>query len=120
MPALVADIAAGTRPAQIELWSDSAIQSRYANARDGSDNPAEGFFDDASNAVTAITARGALLGTERRRFRVLVNDLWWPDPLAGAPCVTLIDPEQNVSAVGLVSRIEVSLENDSTLFEVLV
>lgn len=120
MPALIADIAAGTRPAQIESWQDAAVKARYPNARDGSKDAAEGFFDDAANAITAITARGALLGTERRRFRVLVDELWWPNPAAGIPTVTLIDPEQSVNAAGLVSRVEVNLEAESTLFEVFI
>ncbi len=120
MPATAADIAAGTRPAQIESWSSATMKSRYPNARDGSQSPAEGFFDSAANAVTAITARGALLGTERRRFQVVVNDLIWPTPELGLPTVILNDPEQGVSAVALVSRVEVDLEDEVTNYEVMV
>jgi hypothetical protein len=120
VPALPADIAAGTRAAEIETWSDSAIQTRYASARDGSEQPADGFFDDASNAVTALAQRGALIGTERRRFKVAIDGAWFPDPKTGIPTVTLIDPEQGVSADALVSRIEVNLENEATIFEVMV
>lgn len=120
MPALTADIAAGTRAAKIETWTDAAIQARYPNARDASEQPAEGLFDASANAVTAITQRGALIGTERRRFKVTVAEPWFPDPKTGIPTVTLIDPEQNVSAPAMVSRLEVNFENQQTIFEVLV
>lgn len=120
MPALTADIAAGTRPAKIETWTDAAIQARYPNARDASERPAEGFFDSAANAVTALTQRGALIGAERRRFKVVIGEPWFPDPKSGIPTVTLIDPEQKVNAAGMVSRIEVNLESETTIFEVIV
>ena len=120
MPALAADIAAGTRPQQLEGWSNTAIRSRYPAARDGSAQPAEGFFHDAANAVTAITQRGALLGVERRRFSVVVQELLWLSPNIGVPTVTLIDPEQGVSSLAMVSRMEVNPEMEQTLFEVMV
>ncbi len=120
MAVLSDDIDAATRAARIEAWSDAAIQTRYPRARDGSKDPAQGFFDDAANAVTAIVARGALIGAERRRFKVVVNALIWPDPgTEGVPTVTLVDPEQGVSAPALVCRVEVDPESESTLYEVM-
>ena len=120
MPALPEDIAAGTRPARVETRSDAAIKARYARARDGSEAPAEGFFDAAADAVTALIARAGLIGTERRRFKVVVDELIWPAPGAGLPTVTLIDPEHQVSAPALVARVAVSLEDETTTFEVMV
>jgi hypothetical protein len=121
MPALPADIAAGTRPAQIETWSSSAIKARYPNARDGSEPVAEGFFDNTSDAAAAIAARGALIGTDRRRFAVTAAQVVWPDLSAGIfPAVALIDPEYSVNGTGLVARIEVSLEDETTAFEVFL
>lgn len=120
MTALPADIAAGSRGAQIELLATAAIKTRYPGARDGSEAPAEGFFDVAADAVTALVARGALVGTERRRFKVVVAELIWPDPAVGIPTVTLIDPEQGVSASAMVSRIELNTEEELTIYEVMV
>ena len=118
MPALVTDIAAGIRAAQIETVSDAAIQARYPSARDGSEDPAEGLFDAAADAVTALNARKALLGVERRRFRAVAGELVWLDPAAGLPSVALIDPEQALAATGLISRIELDLDDETTTFEV--
>jgi hypothetical protein len=120
MPATPADISAGIREARIETWSSATIQGRYPSARNGSDEPAEGFFDAAADAATAIAARGALIGAERRRFAVQSDDVAWLDPSLGLPTVTLIDPEQAVSGAALVCRVEVSLEDETTTFEVLV
>jgi hypothetical protein len=114
MPALTADIAAGTRAAQIETWTDAAIHTRYPRARDGSEEPAEGFYDSASNAATALGGRAALIGVERRRFSVSANDLLWPTPGAGIPTSTLIDPEQKINGAAMACRIELDLEAEST------
>lgn len=120
MPALPADIAAGTRPAQIETWSSATIKTRYPSARDGSEEPAEGFFDSSANASTAITARGGLLGVERRRFSVRADSLIWPAPGLGLPTSTLIDPEHAVNAAAMSCRIEVDLEQERTNYEAMV
>jgi hypothetical protein len=118
MPATVADIAAGTRPALIETWSSSTIKTRYPSARDGGAFPAEGFFDLAADANTIVTARGALFGVERRRFRVAVAELAWPAPETGIPIVQLIDAEQGVNGKTLPARIEVDLAAEATSYEV--
>jgi hypothetical protein len=120
MPALVDDIAAGMRPARIESWSSDVLKGRYPNARDGSTDPAEGFYDSAADASTAIAARGALVGTERRRFVVEAQALIWPDLTAGIPTVSLVDPDHSVNAPGITSQIEVDLEDEATRYEVMV
>ena len=120
MPALPADIAAGTRAATVERWQSSIIKARYPSARDGLVAPSEGFFDDPAHAALAAAQRGALIGTERRRFKAVAAAVLWPDPAAGFPCFGLIDPEQGVDAIGLASRIEVNLDGEQTIIEVMV
>lgn len=118
MPATVGDIAAATRAAQIETWSDAAVKTRYPNARDGQAVPAEGFFDVSADGNTAITARAAIFGTERRRFTAAAFDLLWHDLTAGIPLVKLTDVEQAVDANMIPARISVSLEDETTSYEV--
>lgn len=118
MPATVGDIAAGTRHARVETWSDAAIKTRYPSARDGAAEPAEGFFDSAANAATAVAARGTLFGVERRRFVAEVQDLLWPDPAAAIPIVQLVDAEQAINGKTLPARIEVNLNDEATRYEV--
>ncbi len=118
MPATIADIAAATRSARIEIVSDPAIHARYPSARDGSQNVPPGFFDTAVDALTALAARAVLIGVERRRFKVVVGELVWLDPVTVMPSVALIDPEQVLAATGLISRIELNLNDETTSFEV--
>lgn len=120
MPADPANIGPAIRPARIEAWESSAIHARYPNARDGSTQPAEGFYDVAADAATAADQRADLIGTERRRFAVEAQDLVWPTPTAGLLNVTLTDPDQAVDDPGIVTRIEVDLDNERTQFEVMV
>lgn len=117
MPATGADIAAAMRDVVTEQWSDSAIAARYPSSRDGLANPANGYFDDPADAQTVINARGALIGTERRRFSVLVSDLLWLDPTTGIPTVALVDSEQAANGNFLVSRLEIDLEAETTTLE---
>ncbi|MCP3732006.1 hypothetical protein M9978_16395 [Sphingomonas sp. MG17] len=119
MPALPADIAAGTRSARIETWSDPDMKTRYPNARDGSETPSPAYFDSAANAVTALVARGALIGVERRRFKVVVDQLVIPHPELGMPTVTLRDTEQAVDAPAIVCRVECQPETEQTIYEVM-
>lgn len=118
MPALTADISAAIRRARIETFESATIKARYPSARDDSGSPAEGFFDSAANALTAAQARGALLGVERRRFAVRAADIVNLTPNLGVPTVTLKDAEQGVDGAFLVARIELSLEDETTTFEV--
>ena len=91
MPATPADIAAGSRAAAIATWSDPTIADRYPSARDGSVTPATGYCDNPADAQALIDQRGALIGTERRRFTVSVQDLLWPNPAGGLPSHRLKD-----------------------------
>lgn len=118
MPALVSDIARAIRSARIEETSSAPIKARYPNARDGQSSPAEGFFDTAANGATAIAARAALFGVERRRFTASAEGLAWPNPLTGIPIVRLIDPEQKVDANHICARIELDLEAETSSYEV--
>lgn len=117
MPALPADIAAGTRDAAIETWRDDTVKARFPSAREGAAQPAEGYFDSPVHAAAAIAARGALVGTERRRFAVTADGLQWPNPAVGVPTVRLVDPEQKADAPFLVARVEVDLETETTTYE---
>ena len=118
MPATAADIGAGTRRAKILTWEDSAIQTRYPNARDGSLVPDAGFFDSAADGDTILAARGALIGVERRRFAVAAQDVIWIDPAAGLPTIALTDTGLAVDANHLPSRIEIDLDAETTSLEV--
>lgn len=117
MPALADDIAAGTRPAVIVKWTQSAIKDLYPSARDGEADPSEGFFDDADDAQAAINQRGALIGQHRRRFLVTVPGLLWLDASAGIPAATLIDDELAAIGTFMIARCEVDLEADITTLE---
>jgi len=117
MAALDTDIGAAIRDVVPVTWSDAAIKLRYPAARDGSIAPATGYFDNAADAQAMINARGALIGTERRRFSVKAEDLIWPTIEAGIPQVQLVDADQSVSAVHLAARIEVDLDSETTTYE---
>lgn len=118
MPALTADIQAGTRAAKIVTWSDSAIHTRYPSARDGATQPAEGYFDAEADASTILTARSALFGVERRSFSVDAADLLWPDPATAIPIIMLTDAEQAIASKTLPARIEVDCGGEATSYEV--
>ena len=117
MPALTADIAAATRDAVTAFWSSGTIAARYPGARDGSVTPDDGYFDSITDAQTIIDARAALIGTERRRFVVVVQEIIWPDLSTGLPQIRLIDAEQAVDATFIVARIEIDLEAETTTYE---
>jgi hypothetical protein len=120
MPATTTDIQAGTRRAKIETWSSATIKTRYPSARDGAAEAAEGMFDSATDADTALAQRAALLGTERRHFVIDVADLVWPDPAGtGIPIVALTDPEQGAAGLKTIAiRIEVDCGAETTSYEV--
>jgi hypothetical protein len=96
MSALPADIAAATRDALVITWSNAGVAARYPSARDASVAPATGYFDTAASAQALVDARGMLLGSERRRFTVGVQDLLWPD---------------------LFARVEIDLDAETTTLE---
>lgn len=117
MAATATDIGAASRDAVTVTWSSPAIAARYPSARDGAASPATGYFDTSADAQTIVAARGALIGTERGRFAVVAPALIWPSVSAAIPQAKLIDPEQAVSAVHLVSRLEIDLEAETTTLE---
>ena len=117
MPATVADIAAGSREAAVASWASATIAGRYPSARDGSVEPAEGFCDAIADTQALVNTRGALLGTERRRFVVEVGDVLWTDVTAAIPTATLVDAEQVANVNVLAGRIEIDLEAETTNLE---
>lgn len=117
MPASVADIAAGTRRARVETWSDPTIKTRYPGARDGGAEPAEGMFDVAADGQTAISWRGGLFGVERRHFTAEAQDLLWPHPEDGIPIVMLVAAEQAVNGKTIPARIEIDPDAEATRYE---
>lgn len=118
MPATDADIAAASRDAVTATWSNATIAARYPSARDGSVDPARGYFDSLADAQAMADARGALIGVERRRFAVVAEEVLAIDPTAGVPQARVIDSEQALDATMLAARIEVDLEQDRTSLEV--
>jgi hypothetical protein len=117
MPADVADVAAASRASTVATWSDLALVGRYPNARDGTVLPATGYFDATADAETVGAARGALVGTERRRFAVDVQELIWPDVESGVPTMHLVDAEQRADLDCLTARIELDLDAETTSLE---
>lgn len=118
MPADPADIAPGSRDVAVASWTDAAIVARYpSQARDGSLTPADGYFDGIADAQTVVNARGAIIGTETRRFAVKVDDLVWPTLSTSVPTFKLVDAEQGVNVVLFASRIELDLEGEQTAIE---
>lgn len=117
MPALPADIAAALRQQIVVSSEDATIKARFPSARDNSDEPAEGFFDNRADAVTAGAQRRAMVGAVRRRFAVTVDDMLFIDAAGVVPTHRLIDAEQGVDAPMMVSRIEVDLEDEQTNLE---
>lgn len=119
MSALPADIGAATRAAVTpDPQTSSTIHTRYPGARDGYQPPRTGYFDSMADAATADAAAFGLIGTERRRLGVMVQDLLWLDPSTGTPTVRVTDAEQAVDGLMLVSRIEIDLETETTSLEV--
>lgn len=117
MPATPTDIAAGTREVVLATWESATIAARYPAARDASVDPSPAFFDSVTDAQTVADARGALIGTERRRFSVNLGDVVWPDLSAGVPQARLVDAEQAADLPTLIARLEVDLEAGTTTME---
>ncbi|WP_010218844.1 hypothetical protein [Sphingomonas sp. PAMC 26621] len=117
MSALPADIAAASRDVVTGTFANTAIAARYPSARDGSVSPSTGYFDAVGESATVATARGALIGVERRRFAVGVADVIWPSVSTGLPQVRLVDADQSVDGTFLVARVELDLETETTTYE---
>lgn len=116
MPALQADIALGTRDAETVTWGSADVAARYPNARDGSETPATGYFDDPADAALVLSQRGGLIGVDRTRYAVGIAALAWPDDGA-LPSSRLVDAEHSVDATHLGARIEIDLEAETTSLE---
>ncbi|KKC24850.1 hypothetical protein [Sphingomonas sp. SRS2] len=117
MAALPSDIAAASREAVNLTWQSATIKTRYPGARDQGSPPAEGFFDTQADAQAAIDQRGALLGVERRRFTVPVQDVLWIDPTTGLPTYQLVDSDQAANMACIPARFEIDLEDEATNLE---
>jgi hypothetical protein len=119
VPATSTDIAAATRPHVVAIWDSATIKARYpTRARDGGESVRTGYCDAIADAQTLVTAQGALIGVERRRFVVKLDGLHWLDPTSGIPSVTIVDAEQGgLNGVFMVTRCAVDLDDESTLLE---
>lgn len=119
MSALPADVQRATRSARIVTRTDSDIRATYPAARDGVQTPDAGYFADAANAATVLTAKAALIGERRRRFRVDVAGEVIVDPAAAIPSYRLICAELGFDAPAMLCQIEVDFETETTAMEVL-
>ena len=120
MGATPADMAAGTRAAQIVEWSDAAIQTAWPDARDQRASPSWGAFDSAADAAAALAIKAALIGVRRARFSAVAHDMIFVDPAAdGVPCWRLIDAECGADLTALVTRLEIDPNGETTTMELL-
>lgn len=120
MPAQPTDIIRAIRQSRIVTDEDTAILTAFPNARDQNDSPTPGYFESASDATTLLALKAALIGAFRRRFAVRINSILELDPLTEIPTYNLVDSEHNVSGDGLVTRIEVDLQEQTTNVELLI
>jgi hypothetical protein len=122
MAATAADVARATREAASDIQSSAPVLTRQPGARDGLANPRRGYFDSIADAATVNAAAFALIGTERRRFAVRVQDVLEPsggfDASQVTPTVTLIDATLAANAAFLVARLEIDDEAGVTALEV--
>lgn len=122
MPATAGDVARATRANVVDVQSSGTVLTRQPGARDGTLSPRPGFFDTIANAATVNTAAFTLIGTERRRFAVRVQDIIEPtgafDASQVTPTVTLIDPDLAANGAFLVSRMEIDDEAGTTALEI--
>lgn len=119
MAALPADIVRATRQARVVTHEDTAIKAQFPDARDGTDSPDPGYFENAADASAALALKAALNGSYRDRFLVSVADEVWIDPLSGVPTVRVICPELAADLPALVTRVEVDMESETTKLETL-
>lgn len=120
MPALAADIAAGTRHAKIVEWSDPAILAAWPDARDQRSEPTPGGFDSASDAAAALAMKAALIGVARSRFAATAQDMLFLSPADdGVPSWRVVDAECGVDAVCMVGRVEIDPNSETTSVELV-
>lgn len=96
-----------------------SMQTRYGNLARSSDDPVVTYFDSTTDAQVIATARQSLLGAERRRFRVTVNDT--KDALAltyspQVPLSTYVDTERSANATMIISDMVIDLEKQTATF----
>lgn len=120
MPATPANIARALRAARVVTRDDPAIRAAFADARDQVDDPRPGYFELSADAEAALALAADLLGTHRRRFVVGLSGEVWLDPAASVPTWHLTDSEFQVAAPGLVTRVELDMEQETTTVELLV
>ena len=95
---------------------DAAVKDLYGNLARKSDDPIETWFDDPDDAQAMADARQALLGTERRRFRVMVRDVTELLDLSLAPAAPLAryaDTEREVDRTVMVCDLSIDLARDN-------
>ena len=88
--------------------------SRFGTLAQESANPVETFFDDVDDALEMAEERQELLGTERRRFEVLVDDIEAVKALdytGNAIIGTYVDSERGINKTVLVSEIVMDFDN---------
>lgn len=119
MPALPADILRAIRASRVVTRVDATLKTDFPTARDQSKDPQPGFFEDAADAHAALALADAVIGEERRRFTVQIGDEIWIDPMAGIPTFHLVDAEAVADLDVIPTRIELDMENETTLIEVM-
>jgi len=120
MSALPADVQRATRAAKIVVRTDTAVRETYPAARDGVQAPDAGYFADAADAATVLTAKAELIGVARRRFKVDCAGEVTVDPTTGIPSYALTCAEMAASGLPvMLCQIEVDFEAETTTLEVL-
>ena len=120
MPATPANIARALRKARVVTLEDTAVRAAFPDARDQVDDPRPGYFELAADAEAALSMAADLLGKHRRRFIVGLSGEIWLNPADGVPTWRLVDAEYEVDAPGLVTRLEIDMEQETTTVELLV
>ena len=96
-----------------------AIKIRYGALARESEDPVATYFDSEADAQVIADARQALLGTERRRFKVVTKDVGEVLALSftgDIPVARYVDPDRDVDRGMLISEIVVDLgKNSATL-----
>lgn len=119
MAADPADILRATRRVQTVTRTDTGLLDHFPLARDGAANPEPGFFETAEDARAALAIKAGLIGVARRRFLLRLAQEFMIDPLVGVPTATLRDDELAVFDPVLVTRVQLDLENETTMIEVM-
>lgn len=94
----------------------SAIKTRYGNAARKTEDPLPTYFDNADDAQVMATARQALLGVERRRFRptlATAAEALELNYIGSVPKVHYVDAERSANLSALVAEIVIDLGRDN-------